>query len=66
MMRSLLSILLALVLISSAVALRPREEAPAFTAKSVTNAEFTTTSLEEYGDKWKVLLFYPFDFTFVW
>lgn len=45
----------------------PRKKAPDFTAKAVIDDGFITTSLSSYGAKgmWTVLLFYPFDYTFV-
>ncbi|CAM9153340.1 unnamed protein product, partial [Ectocarpus fasciculatus] len=48
-------------------AIRPREQAPTFKAKAVLHDKFIDVSLAEYGAKgmWTVLLFYPFDFTFV-
>ncbi len=39
--------------------------APAFTADAVVNGEFKQISLSDYKGKWKVLFFYPLDFTFV-
>ena len=46
---------------------RPREKAPLFKAKAVVDESFVDISLEEYGasGQWSVLMFYPFDFTFV-
>jgi alkyl hydroperoxide reductase subunit AhpC len=51
----------------SAISLRPRFNAPTFKAKAVINEEFIDVSLNQYIDakQWTVLLFYPFDFTFV-
>lgn len=45
----------------------PRNFAPSFSAQSVIEGEFVKISLEQYlkAGKWVVLLFYPFDFTFV-
>ena len=40
--------------------------APDFTAEAVTNGEIKTISLhKDFAGKWKVLYFYPLDFTFV-
>ena len=39
--------------------------APAWKADAVVNGEFKTLSLNDYKGKWKVLFFYPLDFTFV-
>lgn len=49
------------------VSIRPRHKAPGFKAKSVINDGFQEVSLKEITDagKWAVLLFYPFDYTFV-
>lgn len=46
-------------------AVLPRSVAPAFTANAVVDEEFQQLSLSDYKGKWVVLLFYPFDFTFV-
>lgn len=56
---------LSLLLLTPATALRPREEAPGFEAKSVQNDEFVDFRLSDWDAKWKILVFYPFDFTFV-
>lgn len=40
-------------------------KAPGFKAEAVLNGEFTQVSLEQYSGQWKVLFFYPLDFTFV-
>lgn len=47
--------------------LRPRKSAPLFKAKAVLHDKFIDISLEQYINqgKWIVLLFYPFDYTFV-
>ena len=46
--------------------LRPRDFAPNFTGvNAVVNAEFTKLSLADYKGNYVVLLFYPFDFTYV-
>ncbi|MFZ4712228.1 MAG: peroxiredoxin [Bacteriovoracaceae bacterium] len=39
--------------------------APHFEADAVVNGEFKKVSLNDYNGKWKVLFFYPLDFTFV-
>lgn len=46
---------------------RPRSIAPNFKAKAVINDNFITIELAEYQAKkqWVVLLFYPYDYTFV-
>ena len=55
--------------LSSAVdasSLKPRDFAPSFTnVKAVENKEFVDVSLTDFAGKYLVLLFYPFDFTYV-
>lgn len=50
-----------------ASALHPRNQAPTFQAKAVLHDKFIDVNLESLKNegKWVVLLFYPFDFTFV-
>ena len=48
-----------------ALNIKPRDEAPKFTAKAVLEDKFITVSSDDYKGKWMVLLFYPYDFTFV-
>jgi alkyl hydroperoxide reductase subunit AhpC len=44
----------------------PRQKAPGFTAQSVLpDLSFKKISLSDYIGKYVVLLFYPFDFTYV-
>ena len=46
--------------------LMPRHTAPQFSnVNAVSNMEFTTVSLDDYKGQWVVLVFYPFDFTYV-
>ena len=46
--------------------LKPRDFAPKFkNVKAVANKEFIDVSLSDYKGKYVVLLFYPFDFTYV-
>jgi alkyl hydroperoxide reductase subunit AhpC len=40
-------------------------KAPEFTAQALVNGEFKDISLSDYNGKWKLLFFYPLDFTFV-
>ena len=40
-------------------------KAPDFKAQAVVDGKFQEVSLGDYKGKWKVLLFYPLDFTFV-
>jgi alkyl hydroperoxide reductase subunit AhpC len=39
--------------------------APSFTTKAVIDGHFKDVSLSDYKGKWKVVFFYPLDFTFV-
>ncbi len=39
--------------------------APNFTAEAVVDGEITNIKLEDFKGKWKILFFYPLDFTFV-
>jgi len=49
-----------------ASALKPRDFAPEFTdVNAVMGTEMTKMSLSDFKDKWVVMLFYPFDFTYV-
>ena len=58
--------LLALCLVVATLSLMPREKAPAFEAIAVQpDHSFSTVSLSDYAGKYVVLLFYPFDFTYV-
>ena len=50
---------------ASASALKPRDFAPEFKVKAVVDKDFVDISLKDYKDKYVVLLFYPFDFTYV-
>ena len=45
----------------------PRKSAPLFKAKAVLNDKFVDITLDQFikEAKWTVLLFYPFDYTFV-
>ena len=40
-------------------------KAPDFKAQALDNGEFKEVSLSDYNGKWKMLFFYPLDFTFV-
>ena len=40
-------------------------KAPDFKAQAVVNGQFQEVSLSDYQGQWKVLFFYPLDFTFV-
>lgn len=58
--------LLALCLVAVAFSLVPRAQAPNFQAIAVLpNHSFKKISLSDYSGKYVVLLFYPFDFTYV-
>jgi alkyl hydroperoxide reductase subunit AhpC len=41
------------------------QQAPEWTAQAVVNGEIKEISSKDYNGKWKVLFFYPLDFTFV-
>lgn len=58
--------LLVITLLAVALGLMPRQQAPGFTAIAVLpNHSFSTINLSDYAGKYVVLLFYPFDFTYV-
>ena len=40
-------------------------KAPQFKAQALVNGDFKDVSLSDFDGKWKVLFFYPLDFTFV-
>ncbi len=54
-------------LTSLLIGLRPRENAPDFKAKAVIDDKFIDVKLSDITGrgKWTILLFFPFDFTFV-
>ena len=54
-----------LLFLGSAFGLKVRQPAPGFTANAVVDKKFERYSLEQVEGKYKVLLFYPFDFTYV-
>jgi alkyl hydroperoxide reductase subunit AhpC len=45
--------------------LLPRQKAPFWSATAVLNEKFIKINTEEYKGKYLILLFYPFDFTYV-
>ena len=52
--------------LATATALKPREMAPEFTnINAVVDDEFTQISLSDYKFQYVVMIFYPFDFTYV-
>ena len=56
----------ALFATTEASTLKPRDYAPTFTnVKAVKDKEFVDISLSDFAGKYTVLLFYPFDFTYV-
>ncbi|CDW79681.1 tsa family protein [Stylonychia lemnae] len=64
-MKSVLAISLLLASLTSAYIL-PRQNAPVFNkVNAVVDAKFQKVSLGDYAGKYLVLLFYPFDFTYV-
>jgi alkyl hydroperoxide reductase subunit AhpC len=57
---------LLLALISVALSIAPRQFAPDFSALAVLpDNSFATLKLSDFRGKYVVLLFYPFDFTYV-
>lgn len=59
-------LILVLSVIMMASALMPRQSAPRFTAQAVMpDLTFKKISLSDYAGKFVILLFYPFDFTYV-
>ncbi len=65
-MKSTLLLTLTMILSAASSRLLPRQIAPQFqNINAVFNGEFTKISLTDYKDKYVVLLFYPFDFTYV-
>ena len=64
-MKSILSLALIAVL-SVQASLLPRKQAPTFeNVNAVIDHSFKKVSLKDYAGKYVVLLFYPFDFTYV-
>ncbi len=60
------NILIAVLLITTVFALVPRNPAPQFKAIAVNpDNSFSTVNLKDYLGDYVVLLFYPFDFTYV-
>ena len=47
------------------ITLLPRQKAPYWSGTAVEGEKFTKRNSEELKGKWSVLLFYPFDFTYV-
>lgn len=59
-------LLLTVVLLGVIACLLPRQQAPSFTGTTVfPDKSVKTVDLEDYKGKYLVLLFYPFDFTYV-
>ena len=59
-------LILILSVVTLASALMPRKSAPGFTAQAVMpDLSFKKISLSDYAGKFVVILFYPFDFTYV-
>lgn len=65
-MKIQLKILILITLTHLSLALMPRQDAPCFSAQAVLpDLSFKNVKLCDYKDKYLVLLFYPFDFTYV-
>lgn len=61
-----LSLALTALLAGAQAYLRPRDLAPDFkNVNSVSDGKFTKVSLSDYKGKYLVILFYPFDWTYV-
>jgi peroxiredoxin (alkyl hydroperoxide reductase subunit C) len=61
-----LTLTLAALLASAQAYLKPRDLAPDFkNVNSVSGTTFTKSSLSDYEGKYLVVLFYPFDWTYV-
>ena len=61
-----LSLVVTALLASASAYLKPRELAPDFkNVNSVSGTSFTKVSLSDYKGKYLVVLFYPFDWTYV-
>ena len=64
-MKSFLALSLLIASVATAHIL-PRQSAPQFrNVNAVINGAFKKVSLNDYAGKYLVLLFYPFDFTYV-
>ena len=63
-MKALLLLLIWVPTLASST-LRPRHKAPIFEAMAVQGEDTFKISLSEFKDKYVVLVFYPFDFTYV-
>ena len=50
---------------NSSATLQPRQKAPSWKATAVVGNDFVQVSSDDYVGKYLVLLFYPFDFTYV-
>lgn len=60
------TILIVSLLYTCSLAVQPRSKAFQFTAQAVLpDLSFKSISLSDYAGKYVVLLFYPFDFTYV-
>ena len=65
-MKSFIATTLACLCSLAQADLKPRDFAPAFkNINAVVDSEFTKVSLSDYADQYLVVLFYPFDFTYV-
>ena len=62
-----MKLLIAIILISGALqeVIIPRQKMPKFKAVAVSGEKVTTVSSEDLRGKYTVLIFYPFDFTYV-
>ena len=66
MIKNLFAAAIAALTLTEASTLKPRDMAPLFTkVKAVKDKDFVELSLADFRGKYTVLLFYPFDFTYV-
>ena len=60
---TILNLIISLYLVNCV--LLPRHKAPDFTTTAVVGEEFKKVSLRDYSGKYLIMMFYPFDFTYV-
>merc|ERR1711935_676117 len=66
MKKAFTAIIASLMVATSQAVLKPRDQAPDFNnVNAVMDKKFIKSSLSDYKGKYVVLIFYPFDFTYV-
>merc|ERR1712086_191866 len=66
MKKAFAAIIASIFVASTQAVLKPRDQAPDFSkVNAVVDKKFVHVSLDDYKGKYLVLLFYPFDFTYV-